>query len=71
MTAAATFQAGSTYSTRSPCDHDCVIRVTVASRTAKTIKTAAGKTLRIGVYQGVEFVKPWGTYSMAPIVSAA
>ena len=66
-----TFQAGKTYTARSVCDHDCVIRVTVASRTAKTIKTAAGKTLRVGVYQGVEFVKPWGTYSMAPIVSAA
>jgi hypothetical protein len=65
-----TFQAGKTYTTRSACDHDCVIRVTVASRTAKTIKTEAGKTLRIGVYQGVEFVKPWGSYSMAPIVNA-
>lgn len=64
------FEAGKTYSTRSACDQDCVIRVTVASRTAKTIKTAAGKTLRVGQYQGVEFVKPWGSYSMAPIVSA-
>ena len=66
-----TFEAGKTYTTRSACDHDCVIRVTVASRTAKTIKTAAGKVLRVGVSYGVEYVKPWGTYSMAPIVSAS
>ncbi len=66
------FQVGKTYATRSACDHECVIRVTVASRTAKTIKTAAGKVLRVAIgYDGAEMVKPWGTYSMAPIVSAA
>lgn len=65
-----TFQTGKTYATRSICDHDCIIRVAVASRTAKTIKTADGKTLRVSVYQGVEQVKPWGSYSMAPIVDA-
>lgn len=65
-----TFEAGKTYTTRSACDHDCVISVTVAKRTAKTITTAAGKTLRVGMYDGAEFVKPWGTYSMAPIVTA-
>lgn len=68
----ANFQTGNTYSARSICDHDCIISVTVASRTPKTIKTAEGKTLRIGVSgDGVEFVKPWGSYSMAPIVRAA
>lgn len=66
----AKFETGKTYFTRSVCDHDCVIRVTVASRTAKTIKTSEGKTLRIAEWQGVEQVKPWGSYSMAPIVSA-
>lgn len=65
------FEAGKTYSTRSICDHDCIIRVAVVSRTAKTIKTADGKTLRIKAYSdGAEYVKPWGTYSMAPIVTA-
>jgi hypothetical protein len=44
--------------------------VTVAKRTAKTITTTAGKTLRVSVWQGVEQVKPWGTYSMAPIIDA-
>lgn len=65
-----TFQAGKTYATRSICDHNCIIRVSVVSRTAKTIKTADGKTFRISEYQGVEQVKPWGSYSMAPIVGA-
>lgn len=68
-----TFQPGKTYTTRSVCDHDCIISVTVASRTDKTIKTADGKSLRIFVpeYDGIERVRPWGRYSMAPIVSAA
>ena len=65
-----TFQPGKTYTTRSACDYDCVISVKVVSRTAKTIKTADGKTLRIGDHGYGEFVKPWGSYSMAPMVSA-
>ena len=64
------FETGKTYTGRSVCDHDCIIRVTVARRTAKTIVTDAGKSLRIGTYDGAEFVKPWGSYSMAPIVTA-
>jgi hypothetical protein len=67
----ATFTLGKTYTTRSICDHDCIIRVTVAKRTAKTITTDAGKVLRVGEYDGAEFVKPWGSYSMAPIVRAS
>ena len=65
-----TFETGKTYQTRSICDADMVISVTVTSRTAKTIKTAEGKTLRVGIYDNAEFVKPWGSYSMAPIVRA-
>lgn len=67
------FQAGKTYATRSACDHDCIIRVAVIRRTAKTITaTVRGeeKTLRVSEYDGVEQVKPWGSFSMAPIVSA-
>lgn len=64
------FEAGKTYKTRSVCNHDCIIEVAVASRTAKTIKTVEGKVLRIGEYEGVEFVRPWGRYSMCPIVNA-
>jgi hypothetical protein len=67
-----TFQAGQTYSTRSICDHNCIIRVTVARRTAKTIVTTEGKTLRISPdYHGDESVMPWGRFSMSPIVTAA
>lgn len=64
------FESGKTYTARSVCDHDCIIRVTVAKRTAKTITTDAGKVLRVAGYDGAEFVRPWGTYSMAPIVRA-
>ena len=65
------FEAGKTYTTRSACDHDCVVRVVVAKRTAKTLTTDKGKVLRISEYGGAEQVKPWGSYSMAPIVQAA
>ena len=64
------FEAGKTYQTRSVCDADCIIKVAVVARTAKTVKTAEGKTLRVSEWNGVEQVKPWGSYSMAPIVSA-
>lgn len=66
------FEAGKTYYTRSVCDADCIVTVKVASRTAKTLKTEEGKTLRIGVWhdESTEFVKPWGSYSMAPMVRA-
>jgi len=64
------FEVGKTYSTRSICDHNCIISVTVAKRTAKTITTPEGKTFRISTYEGNEQVKPWGSYSMCPIVGA-
>ena len=64
------FQIGKAYFTRSICDADTIIRVTVSKRTDKTIVTDLGDRLRVKVWNGVEQVKPWGTYSMAPIVSA-
>lgn len=67
------FEAGKTYSTRSICDHDCVISVTIEKRTAKTVTaTFRGeqKTFRVGEYDGAEFIKPWGSYSMAPVIRA-
>jgi hypothetical protein len=67
-----TFEAGKTYQTRSICDHDCIISVTVAKRTAKTVTDATGKTFRISQdYRGNEMIRPWGNYSMAPVLSAA
>ena len=44
------FVVGQTYTTRSPGDHDCIISVTIASRTAKTVKTGEGKRYRVGVH---------------------
>lgn len=64
------FQTGKQYTTRSIGDADCRISVTVAKRTAKTITTSEGKTLRIAMHDGKEFVKPWGSYSMAPMIRA-
>lgn len=64
------FETGKTYYTRSVADYDTIVRVTVAKRTDKTIVTAAGDRLKINVWNGVEQVKPWGSYSMAPIVGA-
>ena len=64
------FEIGKTYTTRSVCDHDCIIRETIASRTAKTVRTASGKTFRVTEYNGIEQFNPWGSYSMAPILSA-
>lgn len=64
------FETGKTYYTRSIVDADTFIRVTVAKRTDKTIVTSTGDRLRINVWQDVEQVKPWGSYSMAPIVGA-
>lgn len=69
------FETGKTYETRSVGDHDCIFSIKIVRRTAKTvlvfIKGQAGaKTLRIGTHEGVEYVKPFGSYSMAPIVKA-
>lgn len=65
-----TFQVGKTYQTRSICDADCIIRATITKRTAKTVTTADGKSFRVKEYAGVEQFKPWGSYSMAPTISA-
>lgn len=68
----ATFQTGKTYATRSVCDSNCIIRLTVERRTAKSIVTTDGKRLRVTVcpFDGVERVMPWGRYSMAPVLTA-
>jgi hypothetical protein len=67
------FEIGKTYTTRSACDHDCVISVTIEKRTAKTVTATVrgeSKTSRVAEYDGAEFIKPWGSYSMAPIIRA-
>lgn len=69
-----TFQAGTTYSTRSIGDHNCIIEMTVIKRTAKTItanvKGDGIKTFRPYLYNNVETVRPWGSFSMAPSIGA-
>jgi hypothetical protein len=72
------FEVGKTYYTRSICDNDCIITGKVLRRTAATVtmevKGYGVKTLRISKglseHLGAEAVKPWGTYSMAPTLSA-
>jgi hypothetical protein len=71
----AQFQPGKTYETRSACDHDCIFKMKVIARSAtgKSIRVLVRdefKTLRVSEYNGVEQVKPFGSYSMAPIMSA-
>jgi hypothetical protein len=70
-----TFQPGRTYRTRCIGDADMWVTIKVLSRTAKTIriKDCRGeRTLRVGaMYDGrAECVKPWGSYSMCPIITA-
>lgn len=69
------FETGKTYQTRLICDSDCIVRLNVISRTAKTIKASVNgeetKTFRIFLtYDNFEAVRPYGSYSMAPIISA-
>ena len=68
------FEAGKEYATRSICNHDCIFRFTVTKRTAKSIwiseRGNAPVRRSIYTYQGEECIKPYGTYSMAPILGA-
>lgn len=72
------FVIGTTYETRSACNHDCIFSYTVLSRTAQTVrlrdKFGREKTCRINketsAFYGAEAVYPEGRYSMAPIISA-
>jgi len=69
------FQADKTYFMRSICDSECIWKITVTCRTAKTVTLkGAGlqgvKRCRISEWEGVEQCKPLGSYSMAPVLSA-
>jgi len=68
------FQIGKTYNTRSVCDSNCVISVTIEKRPDKTVTCKVDgkiKTFRVKPnHNGEEFFKPWGDYSMAPIMTA-
>lgn len=72
------FEVGKVYYTRSACDHDCIYRFEVLSRTpsGKSVKIkdlADGKisSRRISVWSANrEGFSPYGSYSMAPYVTA-
>lgn len=67
------FEAGKTYSTRSLCDWDCIYSFRIVARTEKTVKvTIRGKEeiRKITVRDGVESIKPHGSYSMACVLYA-
>ena len=72
------FETGKTYTTRLITNHDSIISFTIVSRTPKTLRVTGdfmtdkniAHTMRVKVWQDVETFRPWGSYSMCPIVSA-
>lgn len=67
------FKINQLLETRSICDYNCIFRAEVLKRTDKTVTIICdGKiiTRRIKVCDGVEFIYPFGKYSMAPIFRA-
>lgn len=69
------FTVGHSYYGRFIGDSTMVVELQVLKRTAKTITAKIKgereeKRLRISIYEGVEYVKPFGSYSMAPMVTA-
>ena len=69
------FEIGSTYQTRSICDHNCIISVTIASRTRCFVRTTEGKRFKVSGTQyrencQFETLAPWGNHSMSPTITA-
>lgn len=74
----ATFQAGKTYSGRFIGDADAVFQVKIIKRTAKFVTinnpTEPGAVKRCGIlcdHEGSEYIRPFGSYSMAPCCKAS
>ena len=71
----ATFQVGTTYTTRFACNSETVISFKVIRRTAKfiTVERPNGDVSRVGVKTDNEgeWALPTGTYSMAPTIRAS
>lgn len=78
------FEVGKTYATASICDSNCIIAVKILRRTACSVtvemlhgELEGGKvrTFRIdqkkAEYFGEESIKPWGSFSMCPIINAS
>ena len=73
-----TFQPGKTYSGRFIGDADSVFHIRIIERTAKFVlindPKNPGATKRCGIKKdidGSEFIKPFGSYSMAPYCQAS
>ncbi len=66
------FEVGKTYATRSICDHECIFKVKIIKRTAKTVTYEyMGDTRRSKIYtdENGEYIQP-DHYSMAPTFRA-
>ena len=67
------FEINNTYESRSICDNECIFKINVISRTAKTISYKYLNQVRRSSVkfdsQGNEYIKP-DNYSMAPIFRA-
>lgn len=63
------FEPGKTYATRSIVDADYMVSATIERRTDRFV-WVDGKRFGVHQYGGAEFIRPWGNYSMCPIISA-
>lgn len=75
MTNTTQFEVGKTYAQRFMSDWDSIAFFTIKARTAKTVTIDVhGKTVRRGLsvstYNNAEQFRPFGSYSMAMVVSA-
>lgn len=74
------FNVGQTYATRSICDHNCIFKVTIRRRTAKSVwiddphtypsKKIVRREIGVDDRTGVETIMPFGRYSMAACIHA-
>ena len=70
-----TFKVGQKYTARSAGDYDCIFTFEVLKRTEKTVTVIGDlikepKRLKIHHFGVQESFMPYGSYSMAPVVSA-
>ena len=69
------FKTGQTYSTSSICDSECIFSFKIIRRTEKSVWITGSQIKEptrkgIYVYDNKESFKPFGTYSMCPIIRA-
>lgn len=67
------FQVGTTYFCRFICDSESTANFEVIARKGAMISLKSGSEIirkRVKIWNGAEFVLPFGRYSMSPILSA-